>query len=68
MRSHATRGVEICRHMRSLRPVLPIIRHHHERWDGSVYPDGPRGEQIPLLARVVLHIADICDTLTSPRP
>jgi putative two-component system response regulator len=67
MRSHATRGEEICRHMKSLRPVLPIIRHHHERWDGSGYPDGLRGEQIPLLARIV-QIVDIYDALISLRP
>lgn len=67
MRSHAARGEEICRHMKSLAPVLPIIRHHHERWDGSGYPDGLRGEQIPLLARIV-QIVDIYDALTSPRP
>lgn len=67
MRSHTTRGEEICRHMKTLRPVLPMIRHHHERWDGTGYPDGLRGEQIPLLARV-LQIADIYDALTNPRP
>lgn len=67
MRSHTTRGEEICRHLKSLGPVLPVIRHHHERWDGSGYPDGLRGAQIPLLARV-LQIADIYDALTSPRP
>jgi putative two-component system response regulator len=47
--------------------VLPIIRHHHEKWDGTGYPDGLRGEQIPLLARI-LQIADIYDALTSRRP
>jgi putative two-component system response regulator len=67
MRSHSTRGEEICRHLKSMRRVLPIIRHHHERWDGSGYPDGLREEQIPLLARV-LQIADIYDALTNPRP
>jgi putative two-component system response regulator len=67
MRSHSTRGEEICKHLKSMSHVLPIIRHHHERWDGSGYPDGLRGEQIPLLARV-LQIADIYDALTSPRP
>jgi putative two-component system response regulator len=67
MRSHTTRGEEICRHMKSLSPVLPIIRHHHERWDGSGYPDGLRGEQIPLLARIV-QIVDIYDALANPRP
>jgi putative two-component system response regulator len=67
MRSHSIRGEEICRHLKTLDPVLPIIRHHHERWDGSGYPDGLRGDQIPLLARV-LQIADIYDALTSERP
>lgn len=67
MRSHSTRGEEICRHLRSMADVLPIIRHHHERWDGSGYPDNLSGDQIPLLARV-LQIADIYDALTSPRP
>jgi putative two-component system response regulator len=66
MRSHTWKGVEICRPMRSLAPVLPIIRNHHERWDGSGYPDGIAGEQIPLLARI-LQLADIYDALTSRR-
>ena len=67
MRSHTVRGVEICRHLKPLGAVLPIIRHHHERWDGSGYPDGLSGNQIPLLARV-LQIADIYDALTYERP
>jgi putative two-component system response regulator len=67
MRSHAARGEEICRHVKSFAPVLPIIRHHHERWDGSGYPDGLRGEQIPELARI-LQTVDIYDALASPRP
>jgi HD-GYP domain-containing protein (c-di-GMP phosphodiesterase class II) len=67
MCSHTVRGEEICRPLGSLAPVLPLIRHHHERWDGSGYPDGLRGEQIPLAARV-LQIADIYDALVSPRP
>lgn len=67
MRQHPIKGEEICRPMRTLAPVLPIIRHHHERWDGSGYPDGLAGEQIPLLARV-LQISDIFDALTTERP
>lgn len=67
MRAHTIKGEEICRPMKSLAPVLPIIRHHHERWDGSGYPDGLAGEQIPLLARI-LQIADIYDALTTERP
>jgi putative two-component system response regulator len=67
MRSHPVRGEEICRPMRSLAPVLPIIRGHHERWDGSGYPDGLAGEGIPLLARI-LQVSDIYDALISERP
>ncbi len=67
MRAHTTGGEQICRPMKSLAPVLPIIRNHHERWNGSGYPDGLRGEEIPLLARV-LQVADIYDALTSVRP
>jgi putative two-component system response regulator len=67
MRTHAVRGEEICRPMRSLERVLPIIRSHHERWDGSGYPDGLQGDRIPLLARIV-QMADIYDALTSARP
>jgi response regulator RpfG family c-di-GMP phosphodiesterase len=66
MQSHSTLGEEICGHMKSLGPVLPIIRHHHERWDGTGYPDGLKGERIPFLARVV-HIADVYDALTNRR-
>src|SRR5580658_3510857 len=67
MHSHPVRGEEICRPMKSLWPVLPIIRSHHERWDGTGYPDGLAGEQIPLLARI-LQVADIYDALTTERP
>jgi len=67
MRSHPARGESICRHLESLKAILPVIRHHHERYDGSGYPDGLRGEEIPLLARIV-QVADIYDALTSPRP
>ncbi len=67
MKTHPERGEKICSSLRSLSPVLPIIRHHHERWDGSGYPDGLRGESIPLLARI-LQFADIYDALTADRP
>jgi putative two-component system response regulator len=67
MRSHPIRGEEICRPMKSLWPVLPVIRNHHERWDGSGYPDGLAGEDIPLLARI-LQVADIYDALITERP
>lgn len=67
MRSHTLKGEEICKPMKSLAPVIPIIRSHHERWDGTGYPDGIAGEQIPLLARI-LQVADVYDALTSERP
>jgi putative two-component system response regulator len=67
MRSHPIRGEEICQPMKSLWPVLPIIRNHHERWDGTGYPDGLAGEDIPLLARI-LQVADIYDALITERP
>ena len=67
VRTHPAAGEEICSPLKSLRPVLPIIRHHHERMDGSGYPDGLAGEEIPLAARV-LQVADIYDALTSDRP
>ncbi len=67
MRTHAEKGERICSKVRSLAPVLPIIRHHHERWDGSGYPDKLKGQQIPLLARI-LQMADIYDALTAVRP
>ncbi len=67
MRAHTTKGEEICSPMKSLSSVLPIIRSHHERWDGTGYPDGLAAEAIPLLARV-LQVADIYDALTTQRP
>lgn len=67
MRSHVEAGVNMCSPLRSLRPVLPIIRHHHEKGDGSGYPDHLRGEEIPLLARV-FQVVDVFDALTSTRP
>lgn len=67
MKNHTERGARICSGLKSLSPVLPIIRHHHERWDGSGYPTGLRSEEIPLLARI-LQLADIYDALTTARP
>jgi putative two-component system response regulator len=67
MRLHTIRGEEICKPMKTLASVLPIIRSHHERWDGTGYPDGLVGEDIPLLARI-LQVADIYDALTTARP
>ncbi len=67
MRSHVEIGVQICAPLRTLRPVLPVIRHHHERRDGSGYPDGLSGDDIPLLARV-FQVVDVFDALTNYRP
>jgi putative two-component system response regulator len=67
MEQHTIAGERICAPLRSFRHVLPIIRHHHEKWDGSGYPDGLKGEEIPLTARI-LQITDIYDALTTDRP
>jgi putative two-component system response regulator len=67
MQQHVMIGVSICQPLRTMRGVLPIIRHHHERWDGSGYPDGLIGNQIPWLAQI-FQIIDIYDALTSERP
>jgi putative two-component system response regulator len=67
IREHPITGERICRPLRSFRAVLPIIRHHHERWDGSGYPDGLAGDAIPLGARI-LQVVDVFDALTTNRP
>jgi putative nucleotidyltransferase with HDIG domain/PAS domain S-box-containing protein len=64
---HPVRGVEIIRPIKQLEAILPIIRHHHEKIDGTGYPDGLKGEEIPFLARI-LCIADAYDSMTSDRP
>jgi putative two-component system response regulator len=66
MRTHPVEGERICQPLRSTFPVLPTIRHHHERFDGTGYPDGLAGEAIPLSARLVA-IADAWDAMTSNR-
>ncbi len=67
MRQHPMIGYNICKPLRSLRYVLPIIRHHHERFDGSGYPDGLAGEDIELTARI-LTVVDVYDALRTERP
>lgn len=67
IREHSVVGERICAPLKSFRFVLPIIRHHHEKLDGSGYPDGLRGEAIPITARV-LQIVDVYDALTTDRP
>jgi putative two-component system response regulator len=67
IQEHPVVGERICAPLKSFRLVLPIIRHHHEKLDGSGYPDGLRGDAIPITARV-LQIVDVYDALTTDRP
>ncbi len=67
MRQHVIIGESLCRPLKFLHPVLPLIRHHHERFNGTGYPDGLAGDQIPLVARI-FQACDVFDALTNPRP
>ena len=67
MKKHPVTGESICRPLKSLRLVLPIIRYHHEHSDGSGYPDGLKAADIPLLPRI-LQVVDIYDALRTARP
>lgn len=67
IRSHPARGYDICSPLKTLKPCLPIIRSHHERYDGDGYPDGLKGEKIPLKARITA-VADAFDAMTTDRP
>jgi putative nucleotidyltransferase with HDIG domain len=67
MKRHVIDGASIVGRIADLRPLVPIIRNHHERWDGKGYPDGLQGEEIPLAARIVA-VADTFDAMTTSRP
>jgi putative two-component system response regulator len=67
MQKHPVVGERICAPLKTFRLVLPIIRHHHEKHDGTGYPDGLQGEEIPLTARI-LQLSDVYDALTTDRP
>ena len=67
MKQHSINGVEIIKHVKSLRKITPLILYHHERYDGKGYPDNLKGENIPYLVRM-LTIADCFDAMTSNRP
>jgi HD-GYP domain-containing protein (c-di-GMP phosphodiesterase class II) len=67
MKTHVLRGAEIIQMIPGLGWALPVVRGHHERWDGRGYPDGLKGDEIPLAARVVA-VADAFDAMTSDRP
>ena len=67
MKSHASVGAQILSAIDFPYPVVPIVRHHHENWDGTGYPDGLEGEGIPIGARI-MAVVDCYDALTSDRP
>jgi putative two-component system response regulator len=67
MKEHTVIGDRLCGELRSLRRVRTIVRHHHERLDGSGYPDKLTGDQIPLLAQI-MSVVDVFDALTTERP
>ncbi|HLB94958.1 MAG TPA: HD-GYP domain-containing protein, partial [Nitrospiria bacterium] len=67
MKTHPARGAEILREVKFLAPVVPIVYHHQEQFDGKGYPDGLRGEQIPIGSRIVA-VLDAFDAMTSNRP
>lgn len=67
MRTHPARGAEIMKPIRQLEDIIPIMKYHHEWWDGNGYPDGLKGEEIPFLARIVC-LADTYDAMTTDRP
>ncbi len=67
MRKHPIVGDNLCAGLRSLNKVRPIVRHHHERLDGTGYPDGLRNGEVPLLAQII-GVVDVFDALTTDRP
>lgn len=67
MRTHPVKSAELAAKVTELRDVVPLIRHHHENWDGTGYPDGLRAEEIPLGSRIIMF-ADTIDAMTTDRP
>lgn len=67
MKRHPVRGAELVGLLSSLKDIVPSVRHHHENWDGTGYPDGIKGESIPLASRIIMF-ADTLDAMTSDRP
>lgn len=67
LKSHPEEGIEIIKPVKSLEKIIPIIKHHHERFDGTGYPCNLKGEEIPYLSRV-LSVVDSFDAMTSNRP
>lgn len=66
MKTHAPVGADLCKNMKTLEKTLPLIRHHHEKLDGSGYPDGIGGKEIPLLVRIT-SVVDVFDALHTKR-
>lgn len=67
IKTHPARGYEICHKLKTFKNLLPIIRSHHERWDGRGHPDGLKGEEVNIMARIC-SITDAFDAMTSNRP
>jgi putative nucleotidyltransferase with HDIG domain len=67
VKKHTSHGASIIESIKELNDIVPIIKYHHERIDGKGYPDGLKGDEIPLLARI-LHVADTYDAITADRP
>ena len=67
VKSHTVVGDALCANLRSLQSVRPIVRHHHERLDGSGYPDGLQGDEIPTIAQII-GVVDVYDAITTNRP
>lgn len=67
MKMHPVRGAELVGLLTSLKDIVPAVRHHHENWDGTGYPDGVKGEEIPLASRIIMF-ADTLDAITTDRP
>jgi HD-GYP domain-containing protein (c-di-GMP phosphodiesterase class II) len=67
MQEHAPDGANLISTMATFQEIVPMVRHHHEHWDGSGYPDGLSGDRIPLTSRIIMF-ADTIDAMTSTRP
>lgn len=67
MKTHSAKGAELIQNVSSLRDIVPVVRNHHENWDGTGYPDGLAGETIPLGSRIIM-VADTIDAMMSDRP
>jgi putative nucleotidyltransferase with HDIG domain len=67
MKTHTTRGYEMLKHIPQLRDIIPALQSHHEQLDGKGYPQGLKGDEIPMIARIIM-VADCFDAMTTARP